>query len=135
VFGSAWSGRYERIVEHAMKHMSDLPEDLKYDLALRIYDIQQYENHRLAKRFVDLLLPIYRKDSKERRFAATAAAIWNLAKVLLIKDEPYVAYLLTRYEKHQRDIAKYNRSEEHTSELQSPYDLVCRLLLEKKKTN
>src|SRR6266705_6852906 len=27
------------------------------------------------------------------------------------------------------------RSEEHTSELQSPYDLVCRLLLEKKKTN
>src|SRR5574340_1300223 len=27
------------------------------------------------------------------------------------------------------------RSEEHTSELQSPKDLVCRLLLEKKKTN
>src|SRR5437867_6781111 len=26
------------------------------------------------------------------------------------------------------------RSEEHTSELQSPYDLVCRLLLEKKNT-
>src|SRR5437867_9709102 len=29
-----------------------------------------------------------------------------------------------------RDVAV--RSEEHTSELQSPYDLVCRLLLEKK---
>src|SRR5256885_9561394 len=27
-----------------------------------------------------------------------------------------------------------NRSEEHTSELQSPCNLVCRLLLEKKKT-
>src|SRR5207248_10050112 len=27
------------------------------------------------------------------------------------------------------------RSEEHTSELQSPYDLVCRLLLEKKKSS
>src|SRR5207248_10849951 len=27
------------------------------------------------------------------------------------------------------------RSEEHTSELQSPYDLVCRLLLEKKKNH
>src|SRR5207248_3936005 len=27
------------------------------------------------------------------------------------------------------------RSEEHTSELQSPYDLVCRLLLEKKNTD
>src|SRR5207248_11542028 len=31
--------------------------------------------------------------------------------------------------------ALHKRSEEHTSELQSPYDLVCRLLLEKKKTN
>src|SRR5207248_11431897 len=29
--------------------------------------------------------------------------------------------------------ARAIRSEEHTSELQSPYDLVCRLLLEKKK--
>src|SRR5699024_12026622 len=28
---------------------------------------------------------------------------------------------------------KRNRSEEHTSELQSRFDLVCRLLLEKKK--
>src|SRR5207248_11713383 len=27
-----------------------------------------------------------------------------------------------------------SRSEEHTSELQSPYDLVCRLLLDKKKS-
>src|SRR5207248_9829314 len=27
------------------------------------------------------------------------------------------------------------RSEEHTSELQSPYDLVCRLLLEKKRND
>src|SRR5437867_7440794 len=31
------------------------------------------------------------------------------------------------------DHRDHPRSEEHTSELQSPYDLVCRLLLEKKK--
>src|SRR2546426_5950779 len=31
-------------------------------------------------------------------------------------------------------IPKLARSEEHTSELQSPCNLVCRLLLEKKKT-
>src|SRR5699024_11982530 len=30
---------------------------------------------------------------------------------------------------------KFFRSEEHTSELQSRFDLVCRLLLEKKKTS
>src|SRR5258708_9293944 len=32
------------------------------------------------------------------------------------------------------DVAESHRSEEHTSELQSPDHLVCRLLLEKKKT-
>src|SRR5438552_10990518 len=32
------------------------------------------------------------------------------------------------------DAARSHRSEEHTSELQSPDHLVCRLLLEKKKT-
>src|SRR5437764_4301005 len=34
-----------------------------------------------------------------------------------------------------RGIARAGRSEEHTSELQSPMYLVCRLLLEKKKKN
>src|SRR3989454_6168689 len=33
-----------------------------------------------------------------------------------------------------RLLAEQSRSEEHTSELQSPCNLVCRLLLEKKKT-
>src|SRR6266540_4884495 len=33
-----------------------------------------------------------------------------------------------------RGLARVVRSEEHTSELQSHHDLVCRLLLEKKKT-
>src|SRR5438034_11028838 len=34
---------------------------------------------------------------------------------------------------HPRDLVHVLRSEEHTSELQSHSDLVCRLLLEKKK--
>src|SRR5689334_23651155 len=34
-----------------------------------------------------------------------------------------------------RRIVKRRRSEEHTSELQSQFHLVCRLLLEKKKKN
>src|SRR5699024_11937587 len=34
-----------------------------------------------------------------------------------------------------RDFTNISRSEEHTSELQSRFDLVCRLLLEKKKNN
>src|SRR5689334_24411993 len=35
--------------------------------------------------------------------------------------------------RHERDVGDLERSEEHTSELQSQFHLVCRLLLEKKK--
>src|SRR5256885_8112011 len=37
------------------------------------------------------------------------------------------------HRRHRDPLAQGDRSEEHTSELQSPCNLVCRLLLEKKK--
>jgi indolepyruvate ferredoxin oxidoreductase len=98
---------FEKQVQGAMKQMRDLPESAKYDLTLRIYDLMQYQNSAFAKRYLELVRGIYRRDSAAKGYAATIAAIWNLAKVMLIKDEPYVSYLLTRYEKKQRDIVKY----------------------------
>jgi len=73
------------------KQMRDLPDAAKYDLALRIYDLLQYQDYALAKRYLDLVRGVYRRDSVARTFEATVAVIWNLAKVTLIKDEPYVA--------------------------------------------
>src|SRR5207248_11190266 len=61
------------------------------------------------------------------RWARPAVARWHAAQPasdLLIGEAPFVGH---------RFIDEQVRSEEHTSELQSPYDLVCRLLLEKKK--
>src|SRR5438067_13919201 len=46
-------------------------------------------------------------------------------------DQQEVA--LRDLEAEREDMPKIRRSEEHTSELQSRFDLVCRLLLEKKK--
>src|SRR5207248_10220223 len=48
---------------------------------------------------------------------------------------PFGAYFSTQASTLPAAMAtgRLTRSEEHTSELQSPYDLVCRLLLEKKK--
>src|SRR2546428_7507310 len=43
------------------------------------------------------------------------------------------AYRICRRTSRSRRTARAGRSEEHTSELQSRSDLVCRLLLEKKK--
>src|SRR5256885_10478945 len=47
----------------------------------------------------------------------------GVAKLVIVTDEP------AKYD----GVALAERSEEHTSELQSPCNLVCRLLLEKKK--
>src|SRR5437762_8020291 len=51
--------------------------------------------------------------------------------------EAYVDAALFALTSHQENfgITMPHRSEEHTSELQSPMYLVCRLLLEKKKKN
>src|SRR6185312_12083871 len=109
--GRRWAEDFEKLANTAMKVMRLLPDESKYDLALRIYDLMQYADFHYAKRYMDLIRAVYKRDidagGGERKFAATAAAIRNLAKVMLIKDEPYVAYLLTRYEKKVRDIAKY----------------------------
>lgn len=107
LFGRTHALRFEKQVQWAMRQMPDLPARQQYDLALRIYDLIQYQDHRLAKRYIERVRDVYHRDSVDHDWAATHAALLNLAKVMLIKDEPYVAYLLTRYEKRQRDIAKY----------------------------
>jgi indolepyruvate ferredoxin oxidoreductase len=107
LFGRTHAAAFEKLVQGAMKQLRDLPEQSKYDLAIRIYDLMQYQDDKLAKRYIELVRSVYKRDEVGRKFAATDAALWNLAKVMLIKDEPYVAYLLTRYEKKERDIRKY----------------------------
>src|SRR2546426_5125908 len=61
-------------------------------------------------------------EAQELRFLRKSDAI-TVNRDLLLRDAKADAIRL----------AKVNRSEEHTSELQSPCNLVCRLLLEKKK--
>src|SRR5256885_12870127 len=56
----------------------------------------------------------------------------------VLVDEAYYHYVKSAdYESAVPLVSDYPnlRSEEHTSELQSPCNLVCRLLLEKKKNN
>src|SRR2546421_9262553 len=53
--------------------------------------------------------------------------------VILLPFTPGTIAVVTGVEGKQNDAVVVPRSEEHTSELQSRSDLVCRLLLEKKK--
>jgi indolepyruvate ferredoxin oxidoreductase len=107
LFGPKHAANFERLVNTAMRLMPLLPESAKYDITLRIYDLMHYQDERLARRYIHLIRGVYKRDSSSRAHAATVAAIWNLAKVMLIKDEIYVSHLLTRFEKKHRDILKY----------------------------
>jgi indolepyruvate ferredoxin oxidoreductase len=106
-FGQLAADKFEKLVNGAMRVMPNLADEVKYDLALRIYDLMQYQDNDFAKWYVDLVRKVYRRDAADHGYAATREAVWGIAKVMMIKDEPYVAYLLTRYEKKQRDLAKY----------------------------
>src|SRR2546430_7459584 len=73
-------------------------------------------------------LPIY---LGPQRHAGRLAHLDQLGPARLGQAEP-----LERAEQHGQLVdAELRRSEEHTSELQSQSNLVCRLLLEKKKLN
>src|SRR5688500_19110587 len=52
-----------------------------------------------------------------------------------LDDPPHAAVANQEYTHVSAESKEQRRSEEHTSELQSPCNLVCRLLLEKKKRN
>ncbi len=77
-------------------------------LVTRIYELIQYENPSYAEDYLDRLLTLHRLDREEFGFAATQAALWNLHRVMAIKDEIHVAQLLTREEKYRRDQERYN---------------------------
>src|SRR5207249_9064546 len=74
--------------------------------------------------FEEVRVPLYQAGSKERLLRYSPSG-----KVpVLIEGETCVWDSLAILEY----LAEAHRSEEHTSELQSRFDLVCRLLLEKK---
>src|SRR5688572_3248849 len=83
-----------------------------------------------------LILDRYRM---ERRLGAGGfGVVWlawdeKLEREVAVKVIPREHGAGERVEREARAAARLNRSEEHTSELQSQSNLVCRLLLEKKK--
>src|SRR5258708_12777858 len=84
-----------------------------------------------------ILLSAFQDEYGGRKVGYTLYA-FGLATALLTAFYMFRLIFLTfkgkqRYDEHQVHVHE-SRSEEHTSELQSPDHLVCRLLLEKKQT-
>jgi len=99
---------YKHLVFTTLRACRELDRATMRDIAVRIYDLIQWGGVRYARRYVERIRRTFLADHEEEGFAATRAAVWNLAKLMLIKDEFYVAHLLTSYEKRRRDRQRYN---------------------------
>src|SRR5699024_11447698 len=81
------------------------------------------------QRFICKLLRRYRSEQTLSPFILKPTMYfmgWRQLRFLRIN-------VITHFHRKWTSHSKRTRSEEHTSELQSRFDLVCRLLLEKKK--
>src|SRR5256885_9749470 len=81
---------------------------------------------------------LFRSFFRAPRSAASSLRLMRLGRVIHIRVKvplPLQALANIAFSLFQKVRVNGTRSEEHTSELQSPCNLVCRLLLEKKKKN
>ncbi len=105
--GKKLAQEYWRLVTGAREKLTLDPRHESL-LAQRIYDLIQYEDLAYAEDYVARLLRVHGRDSAAHNFAATQAALWNLHRVMAIKDEVYVAHLLSSEEKYEADRERYN---------------------------
>jgi len=99
---------YKHLVYTTLRACRELDKETMRDIAIRIYDLIQWGGVRYAQKYVKRVRRVFLADNPDYGFAATRAVVWNLAKLMLIKDEFYVAHLLTSFEKRRRDRQRYN---------------------------
>ena len=117
-----WNGKrlaqeYGALVESAVETLDIGSDNVNRILALYIYDLIQFEDIAYARRYVEKVKQVHAHDSVNYDYRATKAAIRYLHKVMLIKDEVYVAHLLTSEEKLARDKELYGVDAENGDQI------------------
>ena len=105
--GKRLAQAYMALVEGAVETLDLGSDDMHRILALYVYDLIQFEGLNYAQMYVEKIKQVHANDSETYNYQATKAAIRYLHKVMLIKDEVYVAHLLTSEEKLERDKELY----------------------------
>src|SRR5437868_13206948 len=105
----------------ALERLRDLEHDLKENLQATLSECFEQAYEKLSPKLNRLRVTAAMKLVSQRQETPDAAQDPKKATLSLLEEiEPTI-----------KKVAE-ERSEEHTSELQSRFDLVCRLLLEKK---
>jgi indolepyruvate ferredoxin oxidoreductase len=100
--------QYKYLVYSNLRACRDLDKETMRHIALRLYSLANYQDFDYAQQYIDIIKAIYRRDRMEYDFAVTKSVVENLYKLMLIKDEFWVANVLTSYEKMRRDHHRYN---------------------------
>ena len=105
--GKRLAEKYVALVESTVEMLNIGSDNIHRLLALYVYDLVQFEDLNYAQVYVEKVKQVHARDSEVYDYRATKAAIRYLHKVMLIKDEVYVAHLLTSTEKLERDKELY----------------------------
>ena len=105
--GKRLAEKYVALVESTVETLNIGSDNIHRLLALYVYDLVQFEDLNYAQVYVEKVKQVHARDSGVYDYRATKAAIRYLHKVMLIKDEVYVAHLLTSTEKLARDKELY----------------------------
>ena len=105
--GKRLAREYVTLVKSYIETLHLNSDSIHRTVALYIYDLIQFEDINYARLYVEKIKQVHAHDSEAYDYRATKAAIRYLHKVMLIKDEVYVAHLLTSEEKLERDKELY----------------------------
>jgi indolepyruvate ferredoxin oxidoreductase len=104
--GPSLALRYIEMAEQACRWL-DFTSEQKIFVVNILYDLVRYQNVAYARKYLSILWDAHRKDQKRFNYRVSDAVMKNLYKVMAIKDEVWVAELLTSPEKYERDRLRY----------------------------
>ena len=108
--GERIAQRFRELMKQTFRATAGIEVDdqLMRDVIIRAHGCVIWGGLDYAKRYCHRLVETFKKDDPARGYAITRAVVWNLAKVMLIKDEVYTAAMLTSSEKYKRDMRRFN---------------------------
>ena len=112
IWGKKNADEYKRLCKETLESMAGLGEATKRDYVIRLFDAIQWGTLQYGRSYATRVVKTYGQDHEAggaaRGYAVTKAVIWNLAKVMMIKDEVYVSMMYTSPEKYRRDRRRFN---------------------------
>jgi indolepyruvate ferredoxin oxidoreductase len=106
LLGSSQGAAYKKMTAQFLQAW-DGDEETRVQFVTRLYDLFMFDGASYAQKYLDRVLATLKKDTRENNFEVTTAVVKFLHKVMEIKDEVYVAHLLTSPEKYEKDAKRY----------------------------